>query len=370
MKHFLERFKPLSKRPEPTVSDTSPSYKVLLHKQSRANIDQYLRQLIDGRSTPGLYLSQQIKKSGINELKAINGNTLLHLLLKTKFPQIFAEMAVYGDGSDWTREELKLLGDIGIACKVTIYDDGRHQNPNVHETASEGYLLFTPGALLRNGRDRTPVDWDVVDQNCEIDLEKYYELYERRLLPLFIYANTESKQLGKKAIITIPGIGCGQFAGQFSEQLGEKLEKVLERLLTTYRAQLDALALVYFDPYQECIPKTYDIEGLSFVVNPQIKAIKKLNQLCPPHTYLNNHTSNTDLMLFSFVAWDHVSWPGNDFYQGIRATDDGVKAAATNCMEIITGIKGSYDLTENCYLPPKPFNTWFELIVKYQKNLI
>ena len=48
-------------------------------------------------------------------------------------------------------------------------------------------------------------------------------------------------------------------------------------------------------------------------------------------------------ILFSIVAWDHVSWPGNDYFGGSRSTDDGVKAAATDSMAVLTGIEGHYD---------------------------
>jgi hypothetical protein len=74
--------------------------------------------------------------------------------------------------------------------------------------------------------------------------------------------------------------------------------------------------------------------------------------------------------LFSFVAWDHVSWPGNDFYLGSRVTDDGVKAAATNSMQIITGIEGFYDIAENCYLPPRTFDTWFKVVEHHELVLV
>lgn len=66
--------------------------------------------------------------------------------------------------------------------------------------------------------------------------------------------------------------------------------------------------------------------------------------------------------LFSFVAWDHVSWPGNDFYGGARSTDDGVKAAATNAMEVATGVAGRYDPQRNEYMPPDPHRTWGGLL--------
>ncbi len=339
------------------------AYQILMHDQSWANLTEYLGQLIEKTVTPSHYLQKQLQVAGIKDLSELNPQQFLNLLLKTKKPQIFAESAVYGDGTDWNQQELKLLGDIGVACPVTIYDDGRHQNPEVHEIPFNGYLLFTPGALLRNGRNQIPADWDVVNDTGQIDADSYYALYERRLLPLLVYANTESRQTGKKAVITIPGLGCGQFAGKFSGQLGEKLETVLERILRIYRSQLDAVELVYFDPYLECSPKTYDIQGLPFIVNPQTKSSVKLNQLSYPNLFVNSSDSD-NLLLFSFVAWDHVSWPGNDFYQGCRATDDGVKAAATSSMYAITGIQGSYDPFNHCYLPPRPFKTWVEVVQK------
>ena len=350
-----------ARRPQNTTLAQSHRYEIVLAPASRTAFAEYLKQLQTKQHKAGAYLQQQLTKAGITDLQSLDTDAIIYHLLSTKKPQIFAEMSVYGDGSDWNLAELALLGDVGVACKVRIFDDGQHHKPVVHSTPFEGYLLVTPGALLRNGRNQIAADWHIVDQSGQIDPDRHYALYERRLLPLLQYANHTSRQLGKQAIITIPGIGCGQFAGKFIGQLGEKLEQVLLRLLRTYRDQLDAIAWVHFDPYQECSTKTYDIDSLTFAVNPLTKASKKLNQLCPPARYLD--TSDQDkLMLFSFVAWDHVSWPGNDFYLGARATDDGVKAAATDSMYAITGIPGHYDPATHCYLPPAPFKTWLDVI--------
>ena len=57
-----------------------------------------------------------------------------------------------------------------------------------------------------------------------------------------------------------------------------------------------------------------------------------------------------------------MNWSGNDFYGGARATDDGVKAAATNAMEVVTGVTGHYDPQRNEYLPPEPHQTWGGLV--------
>lgn len=73
--------------------------------------------------------------------------------------------------------------------------------------------------------------------------------------------------------------------------------------------------------------------------------------------------------LFSFVAWDRVSWPGNDFYIGARSTDDGVKAAATNVMMVMTGIEGTYDSHLNRYYQPEAYETWKEVVLKNKIQL-
>jgi len=75
------------------------------------------------------------------------------------------------------------------------------------------------------------------------------------------------------------------------------------------------------------------------------------------------------------VAWDHVSWPGNDFYGGSRSTDDGVKAAATNSMTVMTGIEGQYNPVTYHYEPPTKYRNWAAVVqqnnlrIKVEQNL-
>ncbi|MFM1558534.1 MAG: hypothetical protein ACKJSK_04425 [Roseibacillus sp.] len=73
--------------------------------------------------------------------------------------------------------------------------------------------------------------------------------------------------------------------------------------------------------------------------------------------------------LSSIVAWDHVSWPGNDFFGGSRCTDDGVKAAATDSMAALTGVEGRYDFERGVYLPPAPYRTWEDVVKKNHLRL-
>jgi hypothetical protein len=166
--------------------------------------------------------------------------------------------------------------------------------------------------------------------DCRLNREGYYGLYERRLLPVFQHVNDSASVQGKQALLTIPGLGCGQFAGPFAGQLGTELKMVLERFLTLHGASFPQIKAVYFDPYSQCSNSRQEIHGISLMVRPLLQGNAGKSQLCQPSAYAEASDDFSDCILFSIVAWDHVSWPGNDYFGGSRCTDDGVKAAATS----------------------------------------
>lgn len=352
---------PVSLKPTSIDMNTyQKKYHVLMHNEAYQKASDYWCAIQVGGVKPGNYL--QDKLQGV-DVAQISVDSFLERLVNTKRPQIFAESAVYGNGLDWNPQELKLLGDIGIAVEVMVYDDGRHRQPVPYPEPFSAHLLFTAGALLRNGRQQIPVDWDVVGDG-EIDQDRYYELYKCRLLPLLLYANELAGTNGKQAFITVPGLGCGQFAGKFIGQLGAMLQSTLLRLLSEYQKQLDNVRAVYFDPYNECENERFELDHLSFMVRPLTQGNQNKPQLCQPYRYEEPGDDFSQCQLFSVVAWDHVSWPGNDFYVGSRATDDGVKAAATNSMEAVTGFTGRYNLASKTYDPPATFRNWDEVVRK------
>ncbi len=89
---------------------------------------------------------------------------------------------------------------------------------------------------------------------------------------------------------------------------------------------------------------------------------QRKSQLCRPVAYSERGDDFSDCALYSIVAWDHVSWPGNDFFLGSRATDDGVKSAATNSMSALTGVEGEYDPAHGKYQPPKCYRNWYAVV--------
>jgi len=333
-------------------------YITLLHPDALDKATAYLNKLQSGYS-PGCYLESLLEKHPLDELSV---SQFLETLVRTKKPQIFAESSVAGNGSDWNQPELSILGDISIAVPVRVYDNGLHRYPDVHKKAFEATLLFTPGALLRNGHGHTPVDWDEIVNNEAIDPEGFYRLYERRLHPVLRYASDVADSRNRKALITIPGLGCGQFAGRFSNQLGLHLQTAIARVIDTHQSTLQGIRAVYFDPYGECDNERHELGGISYMVRPLTKGNLDKPQLCTPSQYEEPGDDFSNCDLYSVVAWDHVSWPGNDFFIGSRATDDGVKAAATDSMKVLTGIEGKYDEDACEYRPPCEYRNWEEAV--------
>jgi ADP-ribosylglycohydrolase len=197
-------------RPEPAsrVYREAPAYKVVLHGSTWARIGDYAKRLSEGSASAGTRLRAALEALPVPRVDA---SWLLVALLATKRPCIFAESEVKGDGTDWTREELGLLGDLGIALPVTVFDDGSHSSPRAHPAPFGATLLFAPGALLASAHGE-PADSGVAPGGA-IDTASYRALYERRILPLLQYASAVSAAAGRKALVTVPGLGCGQFAG-------------------------------------------------------------------------------------------------------------------------------------------------------------
>ena len=172
---------------------------LLVPDETRLRLENYLASLQSGSADPGKRLVVRLAGA---DLETLTEADLLEALLNTKVPQIFAESAVAGDGSDWNLTELQILGDISVAVPVTIFDNGHHTAPVPHTEPFTGTLVFTPGALLRNGRGQTPADWaEVTLSDGNLNRDGYYALYERRLLPVFQHVNDSAAGQGKQAVI-------------------------------------------------------------------------------------------------------------------------------------------------------------------------
>ncbi len=349
-----------------SVGDKGPlDYDLIASQETMRKVQHYLSQLKEDKSKAGQKLSGILKEVDIQKTTPAQ---LVKHIVATKPPRIFAESEVCGDGSDWNPSELSILGDISVCADVTIYDNGLHttgsKRPQVHCPSFQGTLLFVPGALLRAHTDEALVDRKEVVKDHRIDKEAFFKLYQRRILPALIHVNRTMEAKGEKAIVTIPGLGCGQFAGEFRGRLGEELKEVLIKLLKENQNQLKSIGAVYYDPYKECQNKRLKIGHMDFLVRPLDFNNPQKPQLCHPATFSEKDNEFDNYKLVSMVAWDHVSWPGNDFYTNQRLTDDGVKAAATSSMASMTKTMGQYNERTFKYEPPKENKNWEEVVKK------
>jgi len=349
------------------MTEKKTQYSIIVPSETLARTRSYLSALQHGRVEAGRLVDQRMEDS---KFQWDSVTDLLGHLVETKKPQIFAESQVRGDGSDWNLTELGLLGDISVATEVTIFDNGSHSNPSMHVPPFRGTLVFTPGALLRNDRGLAPADWaEVTNLDGTLSFDGYHALYRRRLAPVLRWISSHANA-GGGAFVTIPGIGCGQFAGPFRGLLGSQFSLVLRRLIRELAPELSNIRVLYFDPYGECSNDRCEIDGVQFLVRPLLAPGNELkSQLSRPSSFAEEGDDFSACALYSIVAWDHVSWPGNDFYAGARATDDGVKAAATDSMRAITGVDGHYDPRRSMYLPPAPYRTWASVVDRLKLRL-
>lgn len=106
-------------------------YSILIPEETLARAADYLGALQSEKVQPGARLRHQLSS---NDRGLMTPLELLGALLDTKQPQIFAEMTMLGDGSDWNLTELGLLGDISIAVPVSIFDNGHYSAPHSPHT--------------------------------------------------------------------------------------------------------------------------------------------------------------------------------------------------------------------------------------------
>lgn len=341
-------------------------YRWTLHRGYKEKLQQWRSELSRGSVKPGARLAYVLQ--GKDPAK-MTSPALFEALTQTREPTRYAESEVKADDSDWTFEELALLGDAGFAVPVTIYDNGRHWEPQVHEQPFKGNLLFMSGALLRNDYGNPVPDRSECVKHGELVPDAFHKLIIRRLRPLLAFANEQAGQHGKRSVVTVPGVGCGQFAGGILG-IAEELKNAIRVLLESEPDRFNNISCIRLDTHATLTNTAETIHGIEFRVRPLIKGNDGTPQLADLERLEENPGEFTDHILSSVVAWDPVSWPGNDFYAGNRTTDDGVKAAATNVIERITGIAGIYSEKDHSFVPKDyPDDTWETIIRKQGLSL-
>lgn len=325
------------------------NYQILLTKETFDKIEQYKSEMLAKPNIAGRYLQSALKDK---DLLNLSTKEFLDILLNTRPHLLFAESDIdpLENPPTFTKKELQLQGGISVNVPVTVYDNGLWNNPEIFNDTFEANLIFVAGPLLTfNSGEKYAPDYYIIE-NGKINQDRYNKLIEERLLPGLIQANNESE--GNDVVITMPGIGLGQFAGKWrdTEELHNAFITSLKTLITKYVSKLPNIKKVYIDTFAAILePSKTPIEHIEFKINPSLCNNNPIPLLSKPESHFPGNNGN--YKLYKIVAWDHASWPGNDFFHNARSTDDGVSAASTNLMTKLSGIEGQYDKTSNKYLP-------------------
>lgn len=328
-------------RKEQITTFNGQNYRFLMSKKTFDQTNQYLVKLKSNQIKIGQKLETQLKHYGY-DLQTINIENFLECLINTKELCIFAESTNYTLRNQWNDQEVEILGDINCAIETEIYDNGvwSAKNATIHEQPINGALIFVPGAILKTATHAYPEYNNIIVKN-EIDFKKYYEFYEHKLLSALEYANFLGARDNKKIFLTIPGIGCGAFAGKFSSTIHQLFGNVLINLIHAHHDKFQNISGIYFGSNEN--KNLQKIKHIDIIT----KNGKDTPQLCHPEEYGKAYI---DCKLVKIVAWDHLSYPGNDYWDGTRNTDDGIGGAATKVFSDITGMTGLYHKQEKRYV--------------------
>jgi len=359
----------------------SEQYKILINQETLNEAQKYLQKIQNSidhdpkhcisslQKLVGSRMIEQMQKLAGEIDKKIDKDFILHLrledwmhmIINTKVPHIFSESISYTPSSiesynnTWSIIEQNILESTIITTAVTIYDNGGYGNNSIiHKNPFEGELIFVPEPVLTKEVIKHILSSQRIVYDGQFDEEEFIKQMKQKLLPTFLYANQQSTS-ENQAWITVPGISCGVFGGRFgnyfngSKQTPKALEKAIRQLLQEHHDALLNIAGVHLDTYatesltqgefRENIGKI-EFRGIEGQRGYNTKEGERYPKLSAPKTF---DIKRKKCKLFSIVAADALSLPGNDMNTGFKCTDEGISAGGTNLPTVITGKQGKYE---------------------------
>ncbi|WP_152571645.1 hypothetical protein [Legionella norrlandica] len=395
-----------------TYMPNTGQHRYIISRSTFEKIQNYQNALIIGAVKPGNRLLAEINyflaegkteydpdkpltSQDLAQLRKLSPAEFMQLVMNTRLPKIFAEsQATIGEGKMWNKDEYEILGNIcSVLRGVEVYDNGKYGatgtgDGRYKDNPPKINLLCIPGAILQppNTMDREKI-LSQADGRDVLDERKFKDFYKDRLRTVFQEANDQAKEKGKKAFITVPGIGNGAFAGEFRGQTIGLLNDTLKELLEE-NPQWKNIGGIWLDGYSSTVCQDNQIGDTKLRVRntgsgsngshvlQSGKPYSDLGQMSKAEDFAESPEEAIEFAnceRFKIFAWDHFSYEGNDWVGGSRMTDEA-NMAACNGLGVMSGFPGQYrnenpeiDGPPKAYYPPEGYRTWEQLF--YSNNL-
>lgn len=330
----------------------SPTDQVALfvHPDTRVLIKNFIHKL-------SIY-SNELSEEAQVMIRTKDVDRMAKYLYLSKVPMVFAEKLkvedhlIYKQNSSWSHEVASLLEGISPVIDCQQYHNG------VFDYAGNAYainfdepkpvkLLYVAGVCFKGeyGESSEAYKKIVVDGNFQH--RAYINEVKRRLLPLIQYIDL-THQGDKKILLKVPGISCGVFAGDFKNgQVQKGLFMAIKEILSENVFQ--NIGACVLDVYKKNTllnneegKHSEQINGIDFIAyESQVYNQGKIPQ---QQIHIGSDASVydekfSDYESCCFVAGDHFSLPGNDYYRGSPTTNDGNWANATDLVAQVIGVE-------------------------------
>lgn len=297
-----------------------------------------------------------------NKIKALldsmTPEAFFQCIQNTRLPQNFAEQVLSSEESahGYSEEVQKILARTSVVAESHIINDAKWGTPKPdgcwdkynRMQAKQNWtdystpliciqaVISAPCLKATNSFDYKALTKAAGNGSRVIDHAAYAQEIQRRLLPALLEMNAKSAALGKKMVIRLAGLGCGEFAGEFKGAVGAHLAVALRQILKHHANKLTSIKKIVLD-----VTDTQESSTLNVKIDASQKTTHSNTEL---EVYASHYkdaqlaplsAADADCILGTVVAGDLLSWPGNDMWGDSRWTDEGVKIGSSDIMVTI-----------------------------------
>jgi hypothetical protein len=342
---------------------------IVLSSGALARIADYKKRLESGAAVPGarlaLALTQQALVNGsfnIEDqaagdaayLRSLSDQDFVKLLVSTKRPKLFLESFNIDGTGIWTREELQLLGDVGILFDDTVADDSG--SGTRYDPAQPTPLFYMPApCTTENAGDSQAIpgmDIDrIANQGPEseawvLDDKKYSQVMADKAWTTLAALDALAARRDQKIVVRVPSGEA--FNRGLSKDDRQKLPALIEKVWAGLLAEgaFPHIQAAVFISGAEPVGLGHRVHETAsrLIIRPTIRGeVGRRRQYFPALPTAEDCLDDVDgmdtegVVIACSVAADHASWPANDANGSSAQTLEGRIGMSSNTREVMLG---------------------------------